>query len=906
MPRTRACPVTTAAPPAPPPAPPAAPSAAPAVVLALRQDPAFAALSHFLFTFQAAIPGDPLAVSALEDDICYTTNTVIPRIVSRLLVVLTSDRRITAENFVPSFLKQYSRRCPDALNPLGTDEEPVEWAALESKQRLDMLLALCEWQFTGAQRLRSMMDDNFSHTWRLDPIGWDAKGNAYWYIGEDRLWVQHPLPAPPKPKLPKIKLKMKKTKAPSRVAKAKAPPAPIEPPTNGRRTRSKASSVASTPSTPTLQRRASKRSAAARDSTGIATPPNKRPRMSGARTSSRLRNLTDDGWQEIPAELLAEKDRASRSRKRKLHLGLDDSDDESELTELSDEVPAARAEAQENEDEQEREEEKDEEIRDEENDEEEEKPKEPTPPPEFPDFIEWETICVTHADWEAFPKQFASSKNPKEKALYAVVSGIAAAVCAKFEEQERQEAAAAAVQNRKRSSRLLVREAEQASIDAAKEQRRLEEERRKREAAVKREEETRLRKEREREERRLEREERMREREEKRLAALENATPAGSTPGGGEQGSKTEEEEVDVDDSKRGPSVAGSSSVHTAGTRGTPTGTDEPWELDCEICKRKGWNIDDGKEITCCETCSKWQHTDCHDHADERAGRSRRDWSKVEFTCKACSKKEKRSRPSRTSTSTPSTSRKRKAPGTAGKTAGGQVPLKMPPAALPPNAAPPRYVAHPGMGILPAGSLPKHPTSNMYYPNGLASTPRLPVLYPSVGNATSPNRTIHPHTPVNPYVNFPAYSAHLVPQPPPPPTQPMHQAYGRPNIAPQPVPSPAQYAPQWSPSAYPAPSYGNTKVPATPVARPYTTHSTFIHSSFPSGSAPVPHVNGNSVGGIQQSHLIQPSPVPALHHSPPPQAPVHLMPGIVGGAAPPASAPVFPPAVAQHVPQGSP
>lgn len=78
--------------------------------------------------------------------------------------------------------------------------------------------------------------------------------------------------------------------------------------------------------------------------------------------------------------------------------------------------------------------------------------------------------------------------------------------------------------------------------------------------------------------------------------------------------------------------------------------------LDCEICHRSGvnkvngyaeipsrhgfahtWKLqDDGSPLLCCGKCSKWQHIACHDLADRKAGRPKRDWNKEEFICRNC------------------------------------------------------------------------------------------------------------------------------------------------------------------------------------------------------------------------------------------------------------------------------
>ena len=96
-----------------------------------------------------------------------------------------------------------------------------------------------------------------------------------------------------------------------------------------------------------------------------------------------------------------------------------------------------------------------------------------------------------------------------------------------------------------------------------------------------------------------------------------------------------------------------SSSASASGSR-TPVGED--WMLDCEICHRSGvnkvngcakfprghgfahtWKLqDDGSPLLCCGKCSRWQHIACHDSADRKAGRPKRDWDKEEFICRAC------------------------------------------------------------------------------------------------------------------------------------------------------------------------------------------------------------------------------------------------------------------------------
>ena len=62
----------------------------------------------------------------------------------------------------------------------------------------------------------------------------------------------------------------------------------------------------------------------------------------------------------------------------------------------------------------------------------------------------------------------------------------------------------------------------------------------------------------------------------------------------------------------------------------------DEWELDCEVCGRRGKNLDDGTPMMCCEMCGKWHHIQCHDKRDRSLGRPKRDWTRIEFFCQRC------------------------------------------------------------------------------------------------------------------------------------------------------------------------------------------------------------------------------------------------------------------------------
>lgn len=63
-------------------------------------------------------------------------------------------------------------------------EEPRDWLTLSMDEKLDSMVLLTEWQFQNQARLRqTMKSDDDNATWRVEPIGYDAKSNAYWLIG---------------------------------------------------------------------------------------------------------------------------------------------------------------------------------------------------------------------------------------------------------------------------------------------------------------------------------------------------------------------------------------------------------------------------------------------------------------------------------------------------------------------------------------------------------------------------------------------------------------------------------------------------------------------------------------------------------------------------------------------------
>ncbi|KAI0723682.1 hypothetical protein C8Q72DRAFT_981055 [Fomitopsis betulina] len=634
-------------------------------------------------------------------------------------------------------------------------EESKDWLELPMLEKLNSMHLLTEWQFQNPHRLRQIMksDDEYA-SWRIEPIGYDAKTNAYWLIGPDRLWLQRVPPRPPKGikrKRPPARKSFAQAQAstsrlddddeynsevekasPKRKRTQRSPTKPAVPSTPrpaSRGTRSRRKSVPEPEpdltggrgSTRAAKMQANKkldvqakelaefqRQAAAYAAVSRSSRPTRltarahaevesstptRPLRSlrkvaavGTRTSARLRGGADeDGdeeWQRVPKDWLHDTpeptpSRPTRSSARKgkakaaaptepeddlseepeadavipndiLKTGLE-SDATSELTELSVEpeeeaaVPEAvrqptpkltgrstrsrkrtRTVVIEEPEESEAEFATQDDVKNPAESDDEQHTDEPSTLPE--DVVEWETICVTLNEWEHITERFEKATHYLEKALYKMLTqNIVPAVTAELREAEKRKKLEEAVVHRKRSSRIATKETEKEQAREAAKKKVEEQDKQSRakrmEARAKKEETERQKKDKEREQRRLERE----EREERARQKEERA--------------KRRAEEADDQRASTSTPAAGTHSTESIllSSVPTPTGVQTPsWVLDCEICGKRGANIDDGLPMVSCGMCSRWQHIGCHDLADQRMGRPRRDWERQQFYCHPC------------------------------------------------------------------------------------------------------------------------------------------------------------------------------------------------------------------------------------------------------------------------------
>ncbi|ORZ16229.1 hypothetical protein BCR42DRAFT_451200 [Absidia repens] len=208
----------------------------------LRNDRTFATTSQFFHTFQAAFrPWPNYAESqwssilqrpqSTQDDYVFSTEDLegmlldtsrryqLEELIIRMLRLLTRNRFVSTTTWQEYFSREWDRREPDDANPFYITEKGPSKATtimnnqdtvtqnetsanksddgsrsffdLSTKSRLTLLNTLCEWQLDDPERLREHMNSEEDATqWRVDPIGYDTKGNTFWLFDDNRLYKE--------------------------------------------------------------------------------------------------------------------------------------------------------------------------------------------------------------------------------------------------------------------------------------------------------------------------------------------------------------------------------------------------------------------------------------------------------------------------------------------------------------------------------------------------------------------------------------------------------------------------------------------------------------------------------------------------------------------------------------------
>ncbi|RKP12104.1 hypothetical protein BJ684DRAFT_17373 [Piptocephalis cylindrospora] len=79
--------------------------------------------------------------------------------------------------------------------------QPEDFWKLSPSDRAICLYVACEWQLDDPERFRRMMKvDTDAEHWRVDPVGFDARGGVYYLFDDNRLFVFQPPPPPTPPR----------------------------------------------------------------------------------------------------------------------------------------------------------------------------------------------------------------------------------------------------------------------------------------------------------------------------------------------------------------------------------------------------------------------------------------------------------------------------------------------------------------------------------------------------------------------------------------------------------------------------------------------------------------------------------------------------------------------------------
>ncbi|KAI8368237.1 uncharacterized protein BYT42DRAFT_585861 [Radiomyces spectabilis] len=172
----------------------------------------------------------------------------LEELIVRMLRLLTRNRFINDSTWQMYFARAFDKRVDSEDNPFRTDQlehdDKMESTQQDTKDeeeeanhelsnsrsaneqlnnfftlpldvRVHLLHLLCEWQLEDPERFREHLASEFDAIqWRVDPIGYDAKGNSFWLFDDNRLYKESP--APPKKKKSKASRKPKPKVVPTR------------------------------------------------------------------------------------------------------------------------------------------------------------------------------------------------------------------------------------------------------------------------------------------------------------------------------------------------------------------------------------------------------------------------------------------------------------------------------------------------------------------------------------------------------------------------------------------------------------------------------------------------------------------------------------------------------------------
>ncbi|KAI9099388.1 hypothetical protein DFS34DRAFT_657786 [Phlyctochytrium arcticum] len=151
----------------------------------------FAAVVQFLHLFKEPLGIDDFETEELESWlVCRHTHRDLEALIVQLLKSLVgnpSSRLINDSTWRASLVKELTKR------GIVSEENPmVDVDDMTLEQRVELLHDLCESQLDNAERFRASFQGQEEREWRVDPVGYDAKGAVYWLFDDNRLYKEVP------------------------------------------------------------------------------------------------------------------------------------------------------------------------------------------------------------------------------------------------------------------------------------------------------------------------------------------------------------------------------------------------------------------------------------------------------------------------------------------------------------------------------------------------------------------------------------------------------------------------------------------------------------------------------------------------------------------------------------------
>ncbi|KAI5819713.1 hypothetical protein BZA77DRAFT_141942 [Pyronema omphalodes] len=181
------------------------------VLTSLRNMEEFAALGQFLFSFGVDVLNLPdFGCEELETALLAPSSSLLDSVRLALIKQVSSFRGITVDNFEEYTRRQYRSKGKAEANPFGDEEQPKGWYELSVQDRVKVLHQLSQWLWVHPDRVREKMkdaDEKEQVQWRIEPCGFDEKGNTYYILDDNRLYKRTPwiIDAPAKKSKPKKK-----------------------------------------------------------------------------------------------------------------------------------------------------------------------------------------------------------------------------------------------------------------------------------------------------------------------------------------------------------------------------------------------------------------------------------------------------------------------------------------------------------------------------------------------------------------------------------------------------------------------------------------------------------------------------------------------------------------------------